>query len=133
VTQSFQQQVNQPQGKPGPVSDASSTKLPIQETLGSTNIKAGWMSFAEAGVQIPLWNRNQGNIEAAKVELDRAHHDVTQTQFFTRNRAEPYAQQYQTARFTAERYRTEMLPRAHRAYQLAVTKYQQRCKPIRMY
>ena len=95
------------------------------ETLGSTNIKAGWMSFAEAGVQLPLWNRNQGNIEAAKVELDRAHHDVNRTQLLTRNRAEPYAQQYQTARFTAERYRTEMLPRARRAYQLEVTKYQQ--------
>ncbi|RRA50408.1 TolC family protein [Acidipila sp. EB88] len=95
------------------------------ETLGSTNIKAGWMSFAEAGVQLPLWNRNQGNIQAAKVELDRAHHDVNRTQLLTRNRAEPYAQQYQTARFTAERYRTEMLPRARRAYQLEVTKYQQ--------
>ncbi len=31
VTQSFQQQANQPQGKPGPGSDASSIKLPIQE------------------------------------------------------------------------------------------------------
>lgn len=31
VTQSFQQQANQQQGKPGPASDASSTKLPIQE------------------------------------------------------------------------------------------------------
>ena len=31
VTQSFQQQANQPQGKPGPASDASSIKLPIQE------------------------------------------------------------------------------------------------------
>lgn len=95
------------------------------ETLGSTNIKAGWMSFAEAGVQLPLWNRNQGNVEAARVELDRAHHDVIRTQLLTRNRAEPYAQQYQTARFTAERYRTEMLPRARRAYELEVTKYQQ--------
>ena len=95
------------------------------ETLGSTNIKAGWMSFAEACIQLPLWNHNQGNIEAAKTELNRAHHDVTRTQLLTHNRAEPYAQQYQTARFTAERYRTEMLPRARRAYQLEVTKYQQ--------
>ncbi len=95
------------------------------EDLGATNIKAGPMSFAEAGVQLPLWNHNQGNIEAARVELERAHGDVTRTQLLTRNRAEPYAQQYQTARFTAERYRTEMLPRARRAYQLEVTKYQQ--------
>ena len=76
-------------------------------------------------MQLPLWNRNQGNIEAARVELERARQDVTRTQLLTRNHAEPLAQQYQTARFTAERYRTEMLPRARRAYQLEVLKYQQ--------
>ncbi len=95
------------------------------ESLGATNIKAGWESFAEAGVQLPLWNRNQGNTEAAKVELDRANQDVMRTQLWTRNQAEPYAQQYLIARSTAARYRTAMLPRARRAYQLEVTKYQQ--------
>ena len=95
------------------------------EELGSTTKKAGFESFAEAGVQIPLWNRNQGNIEAAKTQLERAHRDVLRIQLLTRNRAEPFAEQYQSARFTAERYRTEMLPRARRAYQLEVMKYQQ--------
>ncbi len=95
------------------------------EDLGTSNIKAGWESFAEAGVQLPLWNHNQGNTQAAKAELDRAHQDVTRTQLWTKNQAEPCAQQYMTARETAERYRTEMLPRARRAYQLEVMKYQQ--------
>jgi cobalt-zinc-cadmium efflux system outer membrane protein len=95
------------------------------EELGSTNKKAGPMSFVEAGVQIPLWNRNQGNIGAAQTELERSREDVLRIQLQTRNMAEPYAQQYQTARFTAERYRTEMLPRARRAYQLQAMKYQQ--------
>ena len=87
--------------------------------------KAGWESFAQAGVNLPLWNHNQGNIEAAKVMLDRAHHDVERTKLWTRNQTEPLAQEYETARFTAERYRTEMIPRARRAYELQVTKYQQ--------
>ena len=95
------------------------------EELGATTKRAGFESFAEAGVQFPLWNRNQGNIAASKTELERAHQDVTRTQLLTRNRAEPYAQQYQSARFTAERYRTEMLPRARRAYELEITKYRQ--------
>ncbi len=99
------------------------------EDLGTSNIKAGWESFAEAGVQLPLWNHNQGNIGAAKVELERAHQDVLRTQLWTRNQAEPYAQQYLTARSTAERYRTGMLPRARRAYQLEVMKYQQMAQP----
>lgn len=95
------------------------------EDLGETNNEAGPMGFAEASVQLPLWNRNQGNVEAAKVELERAQEEVTRVQLMTRHQAEPYAQQYQTARFTAERYRTEILPRARRAYQLEVMKYQQ--------
>jgi len=95
------------------------------ETLGATNNKAGWESFAEAGVQLPLWNRNHGNIEAARVEVERAQEDVTRTELGIRNTAESYAQQYLMARSTAERYRTEMLPRARRAYQLEVTKYQE--------
>jgi cobalt-zinc-cadmium efflux system outer membrane protein len=95
------------------------------EELGSTGKKTGFESFVQAGVQIPLWNRNQGNVDAAKVQLERARLDVTRTELMTRNRAEPYAQQYQTARYAAEKYRTEMLPRARRAYELEVTKYQQ--------
>ena len=95
------------------------------ETVGATDVKAGWMGFAEAGVQLPLWNRNQGNVGAAEAELARARHEVTRTELWTRKETEPYAQQYETARFRAERYRGEMLPRARRAYQLEVMKYQQ--------
>ncbi len=87
--------------------------------------KAGWESFVQAGVQLPLWNHNQGNIEASRILLDRAHRDVERTKLWTRNHTEPLAQEYQTAHFTAERYRTEMIPRARRAYELQVTKYQQ--------
>ena len=95
------------------------------ETLGATNVKAGPMSFAEAGVQLPLWNRNQGNVAAARTEVDRAGRNVSRVQLMTRNLAEPFAQQYATARASAERYRTAILPRARRAYQLEVLKYQQ--------
>ncbi len=95
------------------------------EHLGATAIPAGPESFVEASVQLPLWNRNQGNVETSKFELDRARQEITRTQLYIRDRAEQYAQQYQTARYTADKYRTEMLPRARRAYELEVTKYQQ--------
>lgn len=91
----------------------------------NSGAKAGWESFAQMGVRLPLWNHNQGNTQAAKALVDRAHLDVARTQLWTRNQAEPYAQEYLTSRATAERYRTAMLPRARRAYQLQVTKYQQ--------
>ncbi len=95
------------------------------EYLGAGTRAAGPESYVTASVQLPLWNRNQGNVRAAEALADRAQKEVARTTLWTRHEAEPFAQQYQTARFTAERYRTEMLPRARRAYQLQVTKYQQ--------
>jgi cobalt-zinc-cadmium efflux system outer membrane protein len=100
-----------------------------EELSDADGKKTGWMSFAEIGVNLPIWNRNQGNVAAAKVVADRAHQDFLRTQLWTKNRAEPFAQEYERARFTAERYRTEMLPRARRAYQLEVMKYQQMAQP----
>jgi cobalt-zinc-cadmium efflux system outer membrane protein len=40
-----------------------------------------------------------------------------------RQKAEPVAQAYLAARFAADRYKTEMLPRAQRAYELYKVKY----------
>ncbi len=95
------------------------------ELTGSSNRAAGPMSFLEAGVKLPLWNRNQGNVEAAKAELEQARQEVLRVQLALRQRTEPLAQRYLAARFESERYRTELLPRARRAYELYLMKYQQ--------
>ncbi len=84
---------------------------------------AGPQSFASAGINLPLWNHNQGNKASAQAELERARQDVMRTQLSLRQMAEPLAQSYLTARFTADRYRTELIPRAQRAYQLYLGKY----------
>jgi len=68
------------------------------EELSSSTKRVGFESFAEVGLVIPLWNRNQGNTGAARVQLERAHEDLTRTQLVTKNRLEPYAQKYRTAR-----------------------------------
>ncbi len=97
------------------------------ERLGNTgalNKAAGPQSFASVGIDLPLWNRNQGNIEAARVDLDRAHQDIRSTELALRQGAEPLAQAYLAARFAAERYRTQLIPRAQRAYALYLAKYQ---------
>lgn len=95
------------------------------ETLNGSNKQAGPMGFAEASVQIPLWNRNQGNIQAAEAELAQAGQEVRRVQLQIRSAAEPLVQQYETARSGADRYRTAILPRARRAYDLQVLKYQE--------
>ncbi len=96
-----------------------------EELSAAPGSRTGWMSFAEAGVNVPLWNRNQGNALASKLLVDRAHDEVRRTELWTRERGQYFVQQYDRSQFTAERYRTEMLPRVRRAYQLEVMKYDQ--------
>jgi cobalt-zinc-cadmium efflux system outer membrane protein len=88
------------------------------------NLPAGAQSFATAGINIPLWNRNQGNTSAATVEMERARQGVVRTQLYLQHEAAPLAQSYESARFEAERYKTELIPRAKRAYELYLMKYQ---------
>jgi cobalt-zinc-cadmium efflux system outer membrane protein len=85
---------------------------------------AGAQSFATAGISIPLWNRNQGNVEVAKAEIERANQDILREQLSLREQAAPLAQSYASAKFEAERYKTQLIPRAARAYELYLKKYQ---------
>jgi len=85
----------------------------------------GAQSFAEGGININLWNRNQGNIKAAAIEVERAQRDVVRTQLYLRQQAEALMQDNLAAQFQARRYRDELIPRAKRAYELYLTKYQQ--------
>jgi outer membrane protein, heavy metal efflux system len=85
--------------------------------------KTGAQSFASVGVELPLWNRNQGNKQAAEAELNEARQEIARTQLSLRQRAETLAQNYLSAKEEAERYRTALLPRARRAYELYLDKY----------
>lgn len=85
----------------------------------------GAQSFATAGINIPLWNRNQGNIDAAKVDVEVAEQAVTQERLRVHDAAEPLVQSFLSAKFEAERFKTQLIPRAERAYQLYLDKYQQ--------
>ena len=85
--------------------------------------KTGAQSFASVGIELPLWNRNQGNVRAAQEDLEQARQEVTRTQLSLRQRAEALGQNYLSAKLEAERYRTALLPRARRAYELYLDKY----------
>lgn len=84
----------------------------------------GVQTFATASVQLPIFNRNQGNIEAAKAEVERSRQEVERIKLSIAQNAQPLLQQYATDKLQAERYRTQMIPRAQRAYELYLQKYQ---------
>jgi cobalt-zinc-cadmium efflux system outer membrane protein len=96
----------------------------LEQLAEAPGKKTGAQSFASAGIELPLWNRNQGNTRAAEAELEQARQEVTRTQLSLRQQAEVLAQNYLSAKLEAERYRTDLLPRARQAYQLYLDKYQ---------
>jgi len=95
------------------------------ELLGSAPFAKGWEGIAEVAVQIPLFNRNQGNVTAARADIDRAGQEKTRIALTLRERAASAVDQYANARLMAVEYREEMLPRAKKAYGLMVEKYSQ--------
>jgi cobalt-zinc-cadmium efflux system outer membrane protein len=85
----------------------------------------GWEGTLEAGVSVPLFNRNAGGIAAARADEARAQAEVTRLELALQSRAASQFADYLTALREAEAYRSEILPRAEEAYRLYLTRYRQ--------
>jgi cobalt-zinc-cadmium efflux system outer membrane protein len=83
----------------------------------------GLQGFAQAGVQIPIFNRNQGNVAAATAQIDLARQEVDRVRLELRQEAAPVFRNYQTAREAVQLYKTQMIPRAQEAYNLYLQSY----------
>jgi outer membrane protein, heavy metal efflux system len=95
------------------------------DRLGTVPFAKGWEGIAEVAVEIPLFNRNQGNVAAARADIDRAGQEKKRIALTLRERAASAVDQYANARLMAVEYRDEMLPRAKKAYGLMVERYGQ--------
>ncbi len=63
-----------------------------RELDATTNRQIGLQGFAEVGVQIPIFNRNQGNVQASRADIERAQREVQRIQLVLRERAAAYPQ-----------------------------------------
>lgn len=77
-----------------------------------------------ASVPIPVFNRNQGNVQAASAEVGRSVANVARVQNLLLDRLAAAFGQYAAARQRAERYRKSVLPDANEAYRLALAAFQ---------
>ena len=68
---------------------------------------------------IPVWNRNQGNIRAAKAEVAMAALDVGRVENELAERTATALRTHSAATTLAERYRDEILPKSEEAYKLS--------------
>ncbi len=95
-----------------------------REDVGSVPPRAvGSEGFAEVGVNLRIFNRNQGNIAAAKADRERAQFEVQRVSLTLRRLAAPVLQSYSTSRSVVERYKGRTLPNAQKAYDLYLHKY----------
>lgn len=94
-----------------------------RELDATTNRAIGLQGFAEVGVQIPIFNRNQGSVQSSRADVERAQREVQRVQLVLRERAAALLQNYVISRSTVERYRSRMIPRARKAYELYLKSY----------
>lgn len=85
----------------------------------------GWEGTLEAGISVPLFNRNAGGIAAARADETRAQAEVTRLELSLQSRAASQFADYLTALRAAEAYRSEILPRAEEAYRLYLSRYRE--------
>jgi outer membrane protein, heavy metal efflux system len=84
----------------------------------------GLQAFANVGVTIPIFNRNQGNIATAKADVERAKSEVERVKLLLRERAAGVVQAYTFSQTAVDRYKNQMIPRAQKAYEMYSKRYQ---------
>ena len=96
-----------------------------RELLDTTGRPTGLQGFADVGVQVPIFNRNQGNIVTSKADLERAQREVERVKLALRERAASVVQNYAYSQTAAARYKNQMIPRAQKAYEMYAKKYRE--------
>ncbi|MEW5976308.1 MAG: TolC family protein [Acidobacteriota bacterium] len=91
--------------------------------LGQTPV--GLEGTFDVGVEIPFFNRNQGNVAAARANLERAQREADRLKLSLRIRMARAYKEYQDSLNIVEKYRTQMIPRAQKAYELYTGNFRQ--------
>ena len=74
-------------------------------------------------VPLPIFNRNQGNIQNVAAQLDQQRKEYERTSLALRNQLAAAFQQYQSARNQAERLKKDILPRIKENLELITKGY----------
>ncbi len=89
----------------------------------------GTEGFFDIGVQIPIFNRNQGAIAAAGAEAERARLQGSREKLALARRFAGVYKEYKDAVDAAARYRDSMIPAAREAYEMYVGNFANMAAP----
>jgi cobalt-zinc-cadmium efflux system outer membrane protein len=98
---------------------------PIENLAGAVLGRTGTEAWIEVGVRLPVFNRNQGNISAAEAELTSAENEVKRQELALRARLASAFRGYRDSLRAVQEYKQNIIPRAQRAYELYLGKYQE--------
>jgi len=98
----------------------------LERGAGGVPRSIGWeLGALEAGISVPLFNKNTGAIAAARADQTRAEAELGRLELATEARLASVFDAYLTALRATEIYRDRVLPRADESYQLYLARYRQ--------
>lgn len=92
-----------------------------QSNLKRTGLEANM----QVGMSLPIWNRNQGAIAAARADLSYATAEVSRLKLQLQAQFAQAVQDYNNALDAVNRYQTVVIPRADEAYQLYLKRFKE--------
>jgi cobalt-zinc-cadmium efflux system outer membrane protein len=99
------------------------------EPLETSHLPTGLQGGAQIGVQIPLFDRNQGNIAAARAGIEAAQAASERERLRLQRSVATLFFEYESTRNTALQYKGQILPRAAESLRLYQSNYQRMSGP----
>jgi cobalt-zinc-cadmium efflux system outer membrane protein len=103
----------------------------LQGAVGYSYETRNTVATAQVGVNLPIFNRNQGTIQEARADLARSQAEVLRVELSLRRRLADAFNRYLTARQTAELYRDGIVAKTTEAYEVQLDMYRKRRTPWR--
>lgn len=97
--------------------------LELQVAVGHDQATEVQFGQVQAGLPIPVFNKNRGNIDAAQAEYCRALQEVERLKMSIRARLARAAQDFDAARAMVEQYEEKILPQAKESQDLSEQAY----------
>jgi cobalt-zinc-cadmium efflux system outer membrane protein len=85
---------------------------------GANGVPIGREGFFRVGVDVPLFDRKRGAIQAARARVTSAEAEAERVKLSLNERMADAYRHYATATSLARRYRETMLPKAQQAYEM---------------
>ena len=97
----------------------------LLESSGGRAAPVGKQGSFEAGIRIPIFNRNQGGVAAAEAEAVLAGREADRVRMALRQRFASVFRQYQDSVATLSRYREALIPKAREAFDMYTGNFRQ--------